>query len=240
MQLNTLWELQEVDQSLEKISREIKQKELVVKLKEMQTKITEIQTVIEKEEEDVARLEKNAKKLERELVGLEAKKNEQEQKLYNGSCNNPKELENMKVKLEQVKEQIFHLEDQVLGNMDILEDKIQFLNQITGQLTDLKKSYSKGVKLYQKNKKDMGEEKTSAEKKQIELEGLLGESLLKRYKKIQQAFKNAGVARVENGLCSGCRVEIPILYLKNIKEGNNIYTCEQCGRILIDRNKPSV
>ena len=36
MQLNPLWELQEVDQSIEEISREIKQKELVVKIKEKQ------------------------------------------------------------------------------------------------------------------------------------------------------------------------------------------------------------
>jgi len=118
--------------------------------------------------------------------------------------------------------------------MDSLEDKVQLLNQQTGQLAELKKTYSKGVKLYKKNKIEIGDSKASAEKRQAELECILGESLLYKYKRIQQGFKNAGIARLEKGMCSGCRVQIPILHLKNIKESNNICTCEQCGRILLN------
>ncbi|MGI6224750.1 MAG: zinc ribbon domain-containing protein [Peptococcales bacterium] len=233
MQLKALWKLQEVDQSLEKISKQAKQKELVASLKEKQVKIAENEAAIAREEGDISNLEKKAKKLEQELAGLVAQKADQERKLYDGSTNSPKELESMKVKLDQVKVRISQLEDQILANMDMLEDKVQLLNQLTGQLTELKKAYVKGVKVYQKNKAEMTDAKATAEKRQDELKGLLGESLLNKYHRIQQAFKNTGIARVEKGLCSGCRVEIPIMYLKNIKESNTIYTCEQCGRILI-------
>ena len=233
MDLKALWELQVVDRDLERISREIKQRDLVINLKEMQTKISEIEITVEKEQEDIARLEKSAKKIEKDLAGLESIRAAQEQKLYEGSCNNPKELETMKVKLDQLREQTSQFEDLVLADLDKLEDKVQLLNCISGQLEDLKKVYSKGVKTYRKNKKQLEDAKESAVKMQGELENLLDESLLKKYQKIQKAFKNAGIARVESGLCSGCRVEIPILHLKNIKEGDNIYTCEQCGRILI-------
>ncbi|KJS22659.1 MAG: hypothetical protein VR72_04780 [Clostridiaceae bacterium BRH_c20a] len=234
MHLKALWELQVVDRDLERISKEIKQRELVISLKEMQNNISDIETAVEKEQNDIAKLEKSAKKIERDLADLESKRVVQEQKLYEGSCNNPKELESMKVKLDQLREQTSQFEDLVLADMDKLEDKVQLLNRISGQLEDLKKAYYKGVKTYQKNKKQLEDAKESAMKKQGELENLLEENLLKKYQRIQKSFKNAGIARVESGLCSGCRVEIPILHLKNINEGHNIYTCEQCGRILIN------
>ncbi|MGI6227642.1 MAG: hypothetical protein ACOYJ1_15480, partial [Peptococcales bacterium] len=102
MQQQALWELQEVDQALEKISKEIKQKELVIKLKEQQTKISKMQDIIDQEEAAIAHVEKNTKKLEHELLCLETKKNEQEKNLYAGNCTNPKELSGMKVKLEVI------------------------------------------------------------------------------------------------------------------------------------------
>jgi len=233
MHLKALWELQIVDRDLERISREIKQKELVISLKEMQTKISEIEKTVEKEENDIVQLEKSAKRIEKDLAGLESKKSEQEQKLYDGSCNNPKELESMRMKLDQLREQINQFEELELADMDKIEDKVQLLNRISGQLEDLKKAYYKGVKIYKKTKNQLENAKESAVKRHEELENLLEENLLEKYQKIQKAFKNLGIARVENGLCSGCRVEIPILHLKNVKEGNNINTCEQCGRILI-------
>lgn len=233
MQLHALWELQAVDQSLEEISREIKQKELVMLLKEKQKNINDIQAIIEKEEKEIAHLEKRTKELEDELADLEIKKQVQEEKLYQGNSNNLKELENMKLKLEKIKEKISLLEDRALENMDILEDKVHLLNQHKGQLTLLKKEYAKGVKLYQKNKIELTDRKAQVERKHAELKSLLSESLLEIYQRVQKTFKNRGIAKVEKGFCSGCRVEIPIMHLKNIKTGDNIYTCEQCGRILI-------
>lgn len=233
MHAKVLWDLQKVDQKLENISGEIKQKQLIFNLKDKQTKIEEIQQAIGREKKEINDLEKNAKKQEQELLALESLKVDQEKKLYEGSSNNPKELESMKVQLDQLKEQVSQLENQVLSIMDILEDKVQLLHQSSGKLEILEKEYSKGVKLYQKNKRELGEAKNSTEQIRAELVGELGESLSRTYQRVQQSYKNAGIARVENGLCSGCRVEIPIMHLKNVKEGTSIYTCEQCGRILV-------
>ncbi|MDK2822605.1 MAG: uncharacterized protein PWP71_523 [Clostridia bacterium] len=233
MHLKVLWDLQEVEQSLEKISREIKQKDLVMSLKQMQIEIDELQCIVEKESIEIAELERRAKKIERQLESLESKKNEQENKLYSGSCNVPKELESMKEKLEETTNKIVVLEEELLGYMDQVEDKVQLVNQVTGELEDLKKKYYKGVKLYRKNKKDFEDARSIAEEKQKELRTKLEKRLLYKYEKVQQVFKNTGIAKVEDGLCSGCRIEVPLVQLKNIKEGNNIYNCEYCGRILV-------
>jgi len=168
MQQKLLWELQRVDQSLEKITREIKQKELVMLLKEKQNKIKELEAIIEKEEKERADLENKSRAYEDELANLETKKQAQEEKLYNGSTNNPKELESMKVKLDEIKERISRLEDQALANMDILEDKVQLLNRHTSLLNELKKEYIKNVKLYQKKKTEQKEKKTFKEKRREE------------------------------------------------------------------------
>ncbi|MFZ7103801.1 MAG: zinc ribbon domain-containing protein [Peptococcaceae bacterium] len=232
--LKSLWELQEVDKALVQISREITQKELVLHLKGMQTKIKELEDIISKEKVEIKESEGKAKRIEKEIADLEFKKKEQESKLYSGETNVPKELEGMKEKIDIIATGISELEETILVYMDQVEDKTQTLNQSSGMLEELKKKYAKGVRLYQQKKKNMELKKEDALEKQAQLQSLLDKNLLTNYQKIQKLYKNNGIARIENGMCSGCRIEIPIMHLKNIKEGNTIFTCEQCGRIIID------
>lgn len=237
MELKKLWDLQEVDKILEKISREITQRELVLKLKEMQGKIKELEGSVHSEKKEIKALEDKAQKGEKEIKEMEFTQKELEKKLYSGDINLPKELEGIKEKIDKIKQKINGLEEMVLVNMDKVEDKEQFLNQTVGSLEEIKKKYYKGVKLYQKTKKELEIKKEKALKKQEELKNSFPEKLLIQYQKIQKLYKNNGIARIENGMCSGCRVEIPVMQLKSIKEGNTIYTCEQCGRIIIAWNE---
>lgn len=232
MQSKYLWELQEVDRYLQKISKEIKQRDLVLSLKEIQIQIDELQGILDKENFEIGKLEKTSKKLEQEIRNLENKKIEQEKKLYSGSCNVPKELEGMKEKVDELKVKIDETEELLLIHLDKLEDKVQIINQSSGQLEELDKEYRKGVKKYKQTQKALNEAIVEKEAQKLELKKRINKELLSKYAAMQKRYNNSAIAKVEDGLCSGCRIEIPIMQLKTLKEGDTIKCCEHCGRIL--------
>ncbi|NLW24556.1 MAG: hypothetical protein GXY91_04855 [Clostridia bacterium] len=229
-----LLKLQEVDQTLMKIAKDIKQKELVLSLKEKQLAINKLQSILDREVEEKTNLEKKAAEIEKELAVLEAKKRQLEEKLYGSNTTLIKEIEGMRDRLQQFQSKINQIEDKVLSLMDQVEDKTQIINKIKGQLNQLKEEYVKGVKKYNLNKRNLQQEIEDLQARRWNIINSLSEEVLARYQKLQERFKYTGIAKVNGTCCSGCRIEIPILKLRSIKNGDNVEYCEYCGRLLID------
>jgi predicted nucleic acid-binding Zn-ribbon protein len=56
----------------------------------------------------------------------------------------------------------------------------------------------------------------------------------KRYERLLQRHGDAGVVRLVGGHCGGCGTQIPPQVDVEIRKGNQIITCQSCGRILVD------
>jgi hypothetical protein len=55
--------------------------------------------------------------------------------------------------------------------------------------------------------------------------------LLLRYMDMKKSFADP-LARVEKGICMGCRVGIPFNDLRLLKQGEGLVFCSNCRRIL--------
>ncbi|NOY78586.1 MAG: hypothetical protein GXO76_12020 [Calditrichaeota bacterium] len=55
--------------------------------------------------------------------------------------------------------------------------------------------------------------------------------LLRRYERLRQHYKRA-VVPVQDNTCLGCFVKLPTSLTTRGKENIEVYTCENCGRIL--------
>ncbi|MFR4008262.1 MAG: zinc ribbon domain-containing protein [Christensenellales bacterium] len=62
----------------------------------------------------------------------------------------------------------------------------------------------------------------------------LDPALLAQYQAIKKNRANP-VALVENEQCQGCNMSLPSLTLSRLRDGKEIVECENCGRILYDR-----
>jgi len=74
-----------------------------------------------------------------------------------------------------------------------------------------------------------------ATKERSEVAGTLDPDLLARYERISRSVHGAGAARLLNGRCDGCHLELPTVEIDTLRrlDPEAIATCEQCGRILL-------
>jgi len=79
---------------------------------------------------------------------------------------------------------------------------------------------------------DEGTDTNSISKKIDELRRLVDNRSLTYYERMRKKCQNP-FAIVDKGSCTGCHLEIPPIYLKQVKESKGISVCTHCGRFLI-------
>lgn len=233
MGLECLWTLQEIDLNLIRVSKESKQRDLVLTLKNAYLQIQETEVFLEQLNTEITELEKKAEEYEKNLKELDKEKNNFEERLYSGLANTPKEMEGLGNKIAQLEAKISNLEEKTLAIMDVVEDKVQIANKRKAQLNILKKDYKKSFKKYQFNKEKLEQEKILLETQRKEKMALISEELLEKYNQLQEKFKFRGIALIESGRCSGCKIDIPRIHLKAIQQGRSEVHCEHCRRLIV-------
>ncbi len=68
---------------------------------------------------------------------------------------------------------------------------------------------------------------------------LVSPDLLKRYHHIRTAYPDA-VVKVRKNACSGCYRAIPAQMIVEMRRFERVFTCEHCGRILVDEEIATV
>jgi hypothetical protein len=58
------------------------------------------------------------------------------------------------------------------------------------------------------------------------------EDVMERYERLFASKGDAAVVAVEHGVCTGCHMKVTTATVVQVKSGNEIVSCEQCGRIL--------
>ena len=71
------------------------------------------------------------------------------------------------------------------------------------------------------------------------LTGTLDSALLARYDKIKATRKDLAIAPIRNGICSGCRLQLPPQLVAEVKRSDELQTCSYCHRILYWEGEPA-
>jgi predicted nucleic acid-binding Zn-ribbon protein len=56
--------------------------------------------------------------------------------------------------------------------------------------------------------------------------------LLNRYNSIKASHKDHALAEIKEGICSGCRLQLPPQLISEVKRGEDLHTCPYCRRLL--------
>ncbi len=133
------------------------------------------------------------------------------------------------------------LMDQITSARKDITDAISFLEKAS---TDYKETYAKAGKAkkeYDAVRSACEDEKAQAapEREQAvaaadKLKEGIDPALLKRYTSIRSNYANP-IATVENNQCSGCRMSLPTSIVKKVESGTGLVECENCGRILYNK-----
>ncbi len=224
---NQLYRLQEIDlaiesneQVLNQIASQLGESEAVVRARNKLTL----------EQQRLEELRRQQRSTEWEVDDHSNKISAAEEKLYGGRIGNPKELANLQHEVETLKGRRNQLEDEALAIMEQVELATA---SVAGKGSELKTLEAEWRSQPQRLSNDMEQLKTVLtelnHKRQLLLTKIDPQAV-EFYNGLKKQ-KGTAVAKVEQGICCGCRISLPTTELQQARSGS-LVRCSSCGRIL--------
>jgi len=134
--------------------------------------------------------------------------------------------------IENAEKEIFKIEDKELDLMETAEKLAAEIRKEQQVLTEVS-----AVSQRQRQTLDQREAAIKAEMEKLKADrGTLCKdvdpSMMSRYERIMRHRKDSAVVPVQHGICGGCHLQIPPQVMHQAKSGEELVTCDQCGRIL--------
>ena len=222
-----LYRLQELDLALEantqaqkRVSGQIGESQIVLKARE---KLAE-------EQKNLDTLTAQEKSTEWEIDDLTTKIKDIEKKLYGGKIFNSKELSSLQQETEDIKKRRSTLEDESLGLMDQLELTRKAIASSKEELAKQEIQWQAQQKQLTAELEQLKAAQTTLGSDRQQITALIEPEAYAIYQELRKR-KGLAVAKVEQGICQGCRITLPNTDLQRAK-GGGVERCSSCGRII--------
>lgn len=164
---------------------------------------------------------------------VETKRKNYQQKLYQGTVTNPKELANIEKEIEALGRQQSDLDGRILELMDETEQAQAALTVAEEQARQADGRRAEVVSSFRSRHEALDLELADLARQRREAESAVEDkAALKRYEGIRAKPGGIGIARIEGSACGGCHMTLSATSIKSVKEGAQVQTCENCGRLL--------
>ena len=224
-----LYDLQELDWALS--ADEASLKEVRARLEDE----SEINAARARLQKLTAELDKRAplrRTLESSLARLEERLQAAEQRLYGGAVTNPRELSASEEERRLLQEQRGAEEDRMLDVMveiEELQSSRDATQDLLGRLeTDREAEYAD--LLQRQDALVVSIDELRRGRQQVTPE--IPVAMLSVYESLLKTRGGHAVAKVERGLCQGCRLALPTMENQRAKSSQGIVQCSSCRRIL--------
>lgn len=129
-------------------------------------------------------------------------------------------------------------EEKILLSMD----KVDQLQKAAKELQDKKDALEK---VFTEEKQGLGaqDQKLAAELAQLEAQYRdsslkIEKGLLDRYNQVKASRRDQPLAAVRDGICAGCRLQIPPQLIAQVKRSDDLHVCPYCRRMLYWEGEP--
>lgn len=222
-----LYQLQELDLEIESNERALEQ--VASQLGESR-EVARIQNQLELAQQRLEELRRKQQSAEWEIDDIATKLTAAEETLFSGRVKNPKELTNLQHEVEALKAQRDRREDKTLEIMDQVEQSEAQVAAIRNQLETMKAEWQRQQQqLSQELEKFKAILSDLGHKRQL-LADEIEPQAIEFYQSLRKG-KGTAVAKVEQGVCRGCRISLPTTELQRAR-GGDLVQCSSCGRIL--------
>ena len=194
--------------------------------------VIDAKSKFEQEEKKLPDLRKKEKQMGWDIEELSGKIDEVDKQLYGGSVKNPKDLASLNEEFGHFKQRKSAMEDGLLDLMGELEKQ-------QGAYDNVKSEFEKVQSRWQEDKGHLVEDKdrltaeiAELEEKRKDAASQLEISDLNVYERLRKTKGGEAIAKVEQGMCKGCRINLPTHTLQKARTGQELVYCTNCGRIL--------
>jgi uncharacterized protein len=222
-----LYQLQEIDLQIE--AREKAIQKMTADLGESQL-LREARDGLAAEQKRLATLTSEQRDLELQAEELSDKIKANEKDLYSGRIRIPKELSNLQQEITALKSRRSEMEDRLLALLEQIESSRKTSALLSAEFKKVDEQWRLqqselrlGIETNRKAVDDL------TPRRQAIASGIDAESL-SLYQRLRKQ-KGTAVARVEQGICRGCRISLPSSELQRVR-GGVLVQCSSCSRIL--------
>ncbi|MEV0490675.1 zinc ribbon domain-containing protein [Streptomyces atratus] len=184
------------------------------------------------EESDTAREQTKAEQ-DVDLVRQRAVRDQQ--RLDSGAVTSPKDLESLQREITSLAKRQGDLEDVVLEVMERRESAQERVTELTARVSAVQAKVDDATARRDTATKGLDEEAATATKERELVAGSVPADLLKLYDKLRAQSGGVGAARLYQRRCEGCRLELNITEVNDVKAASpdTVLRCENCHRILV-------
>jgi predicted nucleic acid-binding Zn-ribbon protein len=230
-----LLEVQALDSRIGQLDHKRKNLPAHAELERLSADVTQLRDLLvaaQTQESDTAREQTKAEQ-DVDLVRQRAVRDQQ--RLDSGAATSPKDLENLQREIVSLAKRQSDLEDVVLEVMERRESVQERVGELSGRLESVEAKAGDAETRKAKAIQDLDAEGFTVAKEREIIAGAVPADLLKLYDKLRAQSGGIGAARLYQKRCEGCRLELNITELNEVRAAppNSVVRCENCSRILV-------
>lgn len=216
-------------------------------IREQQRKTPQLIETAEAPHKEALRLQQDAKAAleiltkerrdrERDLEAHESQTEKMKTRLSELKTN--KEYQAHLFEIEMANKKKGEIEEQILVLMEKVEARQKEIKEVQIKVTETERLFKQEKSKLEATAAALGAELSELEQKQKSLSASVDKTLLDRYTKLKKSRKDLALAPIRNGICWGCRLQLPPQLVAEVKRSEGMLTCTYCQRILFSEAEP--
>jgi len=175
-------------------------------------------------------LTKERRERERDLETHEAQTDKMKSRLSELKTN--KEYQAHLFEIEMANKKKGEIEEQILVLMEKIEGKQKELKDIQARAKEAERLFAQEKQRLETLAAELGAELPQLEQKQARVAAAVDTSLMERYTKLKAKRKDQVLVPIRDGICSGCRLQLPPQLVAEVKRSETVHSCSYCQRLL--------
>ncbi|MCX4396959.1 MULTISPECIES: C4-type zinc ribbon domain-containing protein [unclassified Streptomyces] len=184
------------------------------------------------EESDTAREQTKA---EQDVDQVRQRAARDQQRLDSGAVTSPKDLESLQREITSLAKRQGDLEDVVLEVMERRESAQERVTELSDRVSAVQAKADDATARRDAATKELDEQAATVTKEREVVAGSVPADLMKLYDRLRAQQGGVGAARLYQRRCEGCRLELNITEVNDVKAASpdTVLRCENCQRILV-------
>jgi len=227
--LEMLLKLQSIDYDLEELDRS--KDYLPDMIKNLRKEIEEVSGTLKESEERLTQQSLQKKKLELDIEEINSELAKLQKQMRDIKTN--REYDALVTEIASRKKKVSDNEEELLktlAEIDELQDKIKEYKE---KLVEVEKNNRVQLESLTREMDSIGIKIKQKQDERKNVSVRINKQMLATYERVKKVKGGAAVVPVKKRACSGCYKSLPPQKIQEIKKGENLITCDSCGRILI-------
>ncbi|WP_307179855.1 zinc ribbon domain-containing protein [Streptomyces africanus] len=237
-----LLDVQDLDVRLQQLAhrrRSLPEHAEIESLTKDQTQLRDLLVAAQTEESDCSREQTKA---EQDVDQVRQRAARDQQRLDSGAVSSPKDLENLQREIASLAKRQGDLEDVVLEVMERRESAQQRVAELTERVSSVQSKIDDATARRDAAFEEIDGEIATVTKEREVIAGSIPADLLGLYDKLRGQQGGIGAAKLYARSCQGCRQELAITELSEIRSAapDTVIRCENCRRILVRTSESGI